>query len=138
MGSILQPHILLKYFVQSGKKQSVTGLRAVKPGSGGRGHVTTLQISEHISARQGGGCKNTQLLPGDILPLPSRVRIAEGLKNGWTVPEPSDRYSSDPHKSCGDSLAQSGTQVGISHFRVCFVVCQVITPCALGRWQQCF
>lgn len=55
VGSILQPHILLKYFVQGGKKHCVTGLRVVKPGSGGRGHVTTLQISEHISARQGGG-----------------------------------------------------------------------------------
>lgn len=80
MGSILQPHILLKYFVQSGKKQSVTGLRAVKPGSGGRGHVTTLQISEHISARQGGGCKNTQLLLGDILPPPFAGADCGGLE----------------------------------------------------------
>lgn len=58
VGSILQPHILLKYFVQGGKKHSVTGLREVQPGSGGRGHVTTLQISGDTGARQGGGCEN--------------------------------------------------------------------------------
>lgn len=72
---------------------------------------------------------------------PSAVWIAEGLKKGWTAPEPSDRCSHDPHSqpwSC------SLVVVGVSKwdaswhqtFLVGFVVCKVITPCAVGSWQR--
>lgn len=94
VGSILQPHILLKYFVQGGKKHSVTGLREVQPGSGGRGscYDTTdkwgywCQAGRRLWERPS-SCLETFYL------LPSAVQIAKGMKRGGTVPEPSDRYS---------------------------------------------
>lgn len=39
-------------------KNTVTGLWAVKPGSGGRGYVTKWQVIGDTSARHGGGYKN--------------------------------------------------------------------------------
>lgn len=66
-GLIYQLHILLKYFFQGGKTHSVTGLWALSLALGQWVMLPTLQINEDTGGRQRRGCKNTQLLLGDIL-----------------------------------------------------------------------
>lgn len=73
-GLITQPHILLKYFFQGGKTHSVTGLWALSLALGEGVMLPTQQLTEDIGGRQRGGCKNTQVLLGDILhPLLHKV-----------------------------------------------------------------
>lgn len=72
-GLILPLHILLKYFFQGGK-HTVTGLWAFSLALGEEVMLPAVQRSEDTGGRQGVGCKDTQLLLGDILhALPQKV-----------------------------------------------------------------
>lgn len=127
-GLIYQPHILLKYFFQGGKTHSVAGLWALSLALGQWVMLPTLQISEDTGGRQRGGCKNTQLLLGDIL-HPLLRRFQRGQRGKQSQNQVTGMPVSLEAWMTLERGSHNGTvQSDFKHFQACFEGCRAVTP----------